>query len=82
MEEFGVNSQNMASGGEDELHLEKLRLGVCLDTECVCVCDCKRTSSEDEEINVCACVCALENVSMCVFPCPPKPNTVNSSMLS
>lgn len=37
-------------------------------------------STEDFDVLVNA--YALEDVCMCVFPCPPKPNTVNSSLLS
>lgn len=74
--------------GEDELHLEKLMpdMHKCV-IAYVCVCVCLSMlmyngSSEDEDVNVPVYVCALQGVCMCVFPCPPKPNTVNSSLLS
>lgn len=74
--------------GGDELHLEKLMPDT---NKCVhayvflCVCESvlvHNGSSEDEDVNVLVYVCALQGVCMCVFPRPPKPNTVNSSLLS
>lgn len=74
----------MAAGREgDELHLEKLMPD--MHDVCMCVYLCMLTydgSSEDEDVSVLVYVCALQGVCMCVFPCPPKPNTVNSSLLS
>lgn len=71
--------------GGDELHLEKLMPDAHMRVCVFGVCESSlmyNASSEDEDVNVLASVCLLQNVSMCVFLCPPKPNTVNSSVLS